>query len=59
VLTVGIGVSVTWLSLLVAYHSPYPVGFYLTSFAFAVYLIGGGLRRLRPEPAAGEIAAKA
>jgi zinc/manganese transport system permease protein len=49
-LTVVIGVSVTWLSLLVAYYSPYPIGFFLTSFAFAAYLLAGGWRRLRAEP---------
>jgi zinc/manganese transport system permease protein len=51
-LTVATGVSVTWASLLVAYYSPYPIGFILTSIAFAAYLIASGWRRLRSEPAA-------
>ena len=49
-LTVAIGVAVTWVSLLVAYYSPYPIGFFLTSFAFAVYLLAVGWRRLRADP---------
>jgi zinc/manganese transport system permease protein len=49
-LTVLIGVTVTWLSLLVAYYSPYPIGFFLTSFAFAAYLLAAGWRRVRTEP---------
>jgi zinc/manganese transport system permease protein len=59
VLTVAIGVSVTWLSLLVAYYSPYPIGFFLTTFAFAVYLVAGGWRRLHTEPAGRRIAVPA
>ena len=51
-LTVLIGLSVTWLALFVAYYSPYPIGFILTSFAFAAYLIAGGRRRLRTDPTA-------
>ena len=38
VLTVIIGWAVTWAGLIAAYYSPYPIGFYVTSFAFAVYL---------------------
>ncbi|HEY2268815.1 MAG TPA: metal ABC transporter permease [Streptosporangiaceae bacterium] len=38
VLTVVIGWAVTWAGLIAAYYSPYPIGFYVTSFAFAVYL---------------------
>jgi zinc/manganese transport system permease protein len=30
---------VVWLGLAAAYFSPWPVGFYTTSFAFAVYLV--------------------
>jgi len=38
-LTVAIALSVTWLGLLVAYYSPYPIGFYVTTFAFAGYIL--------------------
>jgi zinc/manganese transport system permease protein len=38
-LTVGIGLVVTWGALVVAYFSPYPIGFYVTSFAFGGYVI--------------------
>ncbi len=38
VLTVVIGWAVTWAGLIAAYYSSYPIGFYVTSFAFAAYL---------------------
>jgi zinc/manganese transport system permease protein len=37
-LTVAIGWTVTWAGLIAAYYSPYPIGFYITTFAFAAYL---------------------
>jgi zinc/manganese transport system permease protein len=48
-----IGVLVTWTALFLAYYLPYPIGFFLTSTAFAAYLaasLTGRLRR-RSEPA--------
>lgn len=36
--SVAIAVAVTWSGLITAYYSPYPIGFYVTTFAFAVYL---------------------
>ncbi|MDB5179138.1 MAG: ABC-type transporter, integral rane subunit [Patescibacteria group bacterium] len=38
-LAVAIGLAVTWLSLIVAFYSPYPLGFFITTFAFAGYLL--------------------
>ncbi len=38
-LTVAIGLAVTWTALLAAFYSPYPIGFFITSFAFAIYLL--------------------
>jgi zinc/manganese transport system permease protein len=38
VLTIAIGVIVTWLSLSAAYYTSLPVGFLVTSCAFAGYL---------------------
>jgi zinc/manganese transport system permease protein len=46
-LAVGIGLGVVWSSLVVAYFSPYPIGFVVTSVAFAVYLVAAGTQRLR------------
>ncbi|MGH3720836.1 MAG: metal ABC transporter permease [Pseudonocardiaceae bacterium] len=46
-LTVAIGLVVTWLGLSVAYYTPFPVGFFVTSFAFAGYLGAQALRRAR------------
>jgi zinc/manganese transport system permease protein len=38
-LSVLIAFAVTWLGLGVAYFSPYPVGFWVTSFSFGLYVI--------------------
>jgi zinc/manganese transport system permease protein len=38
-LSVGLAVLITWLGLGVAYYSPYPVGFWLTTFAFGAFVI--------------------
>jgi len=37
-LSVAIALGVTWLGLALAYFSNYPVGFYVTTLAFAAYL---------------------
>ncbi|MDQ2722767.1 MAG: metal ABC transporter permease [Actinomycetota bacterium] len=46
VLTVLLGVAITWLALFLAYFIDYPVGFFLTSIAFVVYLAAVGGRKL-------------
>ena len=38
-LSVLIALAVTWLGLGVAYFSPYPVGFWVTSFSFGLYVV--------------------
>lgn len=38
-LTVALALLTTWLGLGIAYFSPYPVGFFITSVAFALYVI--------------------
>jgi zinc/manganese transport system permease protein len=38
-LSVAIALAVTWLGLALAYFSVYPVGFYVTSLSFALYVI--------------------
>ena len=45
-LSVVIAVIVTWLGEGVAYFSPYPIGFWVTTFAFAFFLVASGYRRL-------------
>ena len=45
-LAVAVGLTVTWLSLFVAYFSPYPIGFFVTTIAFVVYLAAAGWRRV-------------
>jgi zinc/manganese transport system permease protein len=44
-LSVAIALAVTWLGLALAYYSVYPVGFYVTSLAFALYVV---VRVVRP-----------
>jgi zinc/manganese transport system permease protein len=38
VLSVALALLVTWLGLGIAYFSPYPVGFWVTSFSFGLYV---------------------
>jgi zinc/manganese transport system permease protein len=38
-LSVMIGIAVTWSGLVAAYYSPYPIGFWVTTFAFGLYVI--------------------
>jgi zinc/manganese transport system permease protein len=44
-----VALAVTWAALAVAYWSPYPIGFWLTSIGFAGYVaaIGGTTLRER------------
>jgi zinc/manganese transport system permease protein len=56
-LSVLIALVVTWLGLITAYYSPYPIGFYVTTFAFAAYVLArlgrlaaGRRPRLVPSP---------
>jgi zinc/manganese transport system permease protein len=37
-LAIGLGLAITWAGLACAYYSPYPVGFWTTSIAFATYV---------------------
>lgn len=46
-LSVAAAVLVTWLGLGVAYFSPWPVGFYTTTFAAALYVFTWALTRRR------------
>lgn len=45
--SIAIGVSVTWLGLLIAYWLPVPVGAVITSLAFAAYLLSRGVAAWR------------
>lgn len=46
-LSVLFALITTWLGLAIAYYSPYPVGFFITSVAFALYLAAQLWRRAR------------
>ncbi|HET9016443.1 MAG TPA: metal ABC transporter permease [Thermomicrobiaceae bacterium] len=47
VLATALACVVTWIGLAVAYYSAYPVGFFVTTFAFGVYLVARGARLAR------------
>jgi zinc/manganese transport system permease protein len=47
-LSVLLALAAVWAALFVAYYSPYPIGFWLTSIAFAGYVGAGAATRLRP-----------
>jgi zinc/manganese transport system permease protein len=38
-LSIAIALIVTWIGLAIAYFSPYPLGFWVTSIAFALYVV--------------------
>ena len=44
-LSVVIAIVVTWLGEGAAYFSPYPIGFWVTTFAFGLFLLASGYRR--------------
>ncbi|HEV2656849.1 MAG TPA: metal ABC transporter permease, partial [Ktedonobacteraceae bacterium] len=43
-ISVALALIFTWLGLAVGFFTPYPVGFYITSFAFGTYVIVRGGR---------------
>jgi zinc/manganese transport system permease protein len=54
-LAVGLALLVTWLGLAIAYFSPYPVGFWVTTLAFGLYVLvrgGAALAERARRPAA-------
>jgi zinc/manganese transport system permease protein len=46
-LTILLGLLIVWLGMGVAYFSVYPAGFFITTFAFALYLLVRGVVALR------------
>jgi zinc/manganese transport system permease protein len=44
-LSVLIGLVVTWIGMGFAYFSPYPIGFWVASFGFGIYLLATAYRR--------------
>jgi zinc/manganese transport system permease protein len=49
-LTIAIGVLITWVGLGLAYFYNYPVGFFITSAAFAVYFVARVARAVIDHP---------
>ena len=54
-LAVGLALISTWLGLGLAYYSPYPIGFWVTTIAFAIYvlsrIVAAAPQRSRWQPA--------
>ncbi|MFC5666028.1 metal ABC transporter permease [Kitasatospora misakiensis] len=46
-LAVLLGLAASWLGLIAAYYHPYPLGFFVTTFAFTGYLLAHAGRALR------------
>jgi zinc/manganese transport system permease protein len=59
VLSVLLAVLVTWLGETVAFFSPYPIGFWVTTFAFALFLLATAYRALADRRSSGRVAAAA
>jgi len=64
-LSIGIALLVTWLGEAIAFYSPYQIGFWVTSLAFAAFLLASGYQALadrrfrsdhRSQPAAAPLA---
>jgi zinc/manganese transport system permease protein len=55
-LSVVLALAVTWVGLGIAYFSPYPVGFWVTSISFGLYVAVRGVGHLRHAPALGATA---
>jgi len=45
-LAVAVALASTWAGLAAAYFSSYPIGFFVTTFAFAAYVVAQGARAL-------------
>ncbi len=59
-LAIGLALLVTWLGLGIAYFSPYPVGFWVTTLSFGLYVLVRGAAALAEwvrRPAGGGAAA--
>jgi zinc/manganese transport system permease protein len=49
-LSVILGIAITWAGLALAYFYDYPVGFYITTVAFGVYVVVRATRALLDHP---------
>ncbi len=59
VLTLVFGLVAVWLGLAFAYFSIYPVGFFVTTFGFAIYLLTSAWRAVAARAARRPLAARA
>jgi zinc/manganese transport system permease protein len=62
-LSVLLALLVTWVGLTIAYFSPYPVGFWVTTLAFGLYVVvragAEAARRWAPRAGTGNVGAEA
>jgi zinc/manganese transport system permease protein len=62
-LSVALALLVTWVGLTISYFSPYPVGFWVTSLSFGLYVVvrlgAAGARRWAPRGGAAAVGAEA
>ncbi|MDP9308264.1 MAG: metal ABC transporter permease, partial [Actinomycetota bacterium] len=58
-LSVALALAVTWLGLALAYFSIYPVGFYVTSLSFGIYVLVRVGRALGSRRATARLAVEA
>jgi zinc/manganese transport system permease protein len=49
-LAIGLALTSTWLGLGIAYYTPYPIGFWVTTIAFAIYLAARALGAVPRQP---------
>jgi zinc/manganese transport system permease protein len=45
-ISVALSVAVVWIGETIAFYTPYPIGFWVTTLAFAAYLLAAGCRLL-------------
>jgi zinc/manganese transport system permease protein len=45
-ISVALSVAVVWIGETIAFYTPYPIGFWVTTLAFAAYLLAAGYRLL-------------
>jgi zinc/manganese transport system permease protein len=57
--SLALALAVTWLGLALAYFSIYPVGFYVTSLSFGIYVLVRAGRALGSRRASARLALEA
>ena len=45
-IAVGLALAITWVGLTLAFYTPWPIGFWVTSVAFGVYVVVHGVHAI-------------